>query len=155
MNKKKSQLHILETIVVLAIFIIVVYLGFSFYTNLSVREIEDDQEENLQLKAINIAQKVSSFPEIRCSQENAVVDNCIDMLRLSSFLEVDGDYFDHFSFSKITVEEIYPHEQELELYNVPLEGHSQKITTNIPVSLFDPIKNEYNFGIIKTEVFSR
>ena len=51
------------------------------------------------------------------------------------------------------VKEIYPDNHEWDLYNRPLDKFSDKITTNIPISLFDRIENKNSFGIMAVELY--
>lgn len=149
----------LETISVLAIFFILIMLGLIFYSKAIASSIGIDKEESIQLGAIKISQKISFLPELQCSQQNVVKDNCIDLQKLEAMPEIikenEVHYFDQFSFSRIIVNEIYPGENEWILYDRPLEEYSYKIATNIPISLFDPIENKNAFGIISVETFSK
>ncbi len=157
MLKRKSQIHMLETIAVLAIFFILATLGFVFYSKVLKGSVESEKEEIVQLSAIEIAQRASFLPELQCSQENIVKDNCIDLLKLDAAKEIMKNneifYFDKFSFSSIKINEMYPNEQEWVLYERPLEDYSNKILTNIPISLFDPVQNRNNFGVMSIELF--
>lgn len=153
----KAQIHMMETISVLAVFFILVILGFIFYSNVLRSNFELEKEENIQLDSIKIVQKVSSLPELQCSQDSVVKDNCIDVLNLEALAEVidqnEIHYFDMFSFSKITVTEVYPRDNEWLLYDKSLEDYSQKIVTNVPITIFNPIEKRNNFGVMKVEFF--
>ena len=121
---------------------------------------EIEKEENAHLNAIKIAQKTSFLPELQCSHVNVVTENCIDLLKLAAISDIikknEIHYFDMFSFSRITINEIYPDVEELAvLYDKPLEEYSSKIVTNIPISLFNPLNNKNSFGVMIVEVFSK
>jgi len=149
----------LETISVLAIFSILILLGLIFYSGVFKSSIEVEKEERTQLDAIKIAQRSSFLPELQCSQENIIIDNCINILNLEALSEVINEnevyYFDKLSFSRIIVNKIYPDDEEWVLYNRPLEQYSDKIVTNAPILLFDPVENKNYFGVMNIEVFSR
>ena len=155
---KKSQIHMMETISVLAIFFILVILVFIFYSRVSESNVEIRKEESSQLEAIKIAQKLSSLPELQCSQQNIITENCINKLNLDALSGVINQneihYFDMFSFSKITVIEVYPDVRELAvIYERPLDSYSSKSVIDIPISLFDPVENKNSFGVMKVELF--
>jgi len=156
---RKSQIHMMETMAVLAIFFILVAIGLIFYSSVVTRNVAIEKEGNNQLNAVRIVQMASFLPELQCSQENIIIDNCIDILNLESMLEVINEnqiyYFDKFSFSRIIVNKIYPDEEEWLLYNKPLEEYSGKSVTNTPMLLFDPIENRNSFGVMNIEVFSK
>ena len=157
MNNKNAQIQMMETIAVLFIFFILVVIGFVFYAKVLKGSLEQQKEESVQLNAIEVAQRASSLPELQCSEDNIVSDNCIDILKLESASEImrqnDAYYYDRLLFSKITVNEIYPDDKEWELYSRPLDEFSNKITTSIPISLFNPIENKNAFGIMTVELF--
>jgi len=159
-KQRKSQINILETIAVLTVFFILVVFVFIFYSNVFESRVWIENEENAQSNAIKIAQRASSLPELQCSQENIVLGNCIDLLKLAAISDIIKEneihYFDMFSFSRITINEIYPDVEGLAvLYDKPLEEYSNKIVTNIPITLFNPINNKNSFGVMVVEVFSK
>jgi len=159
MENKKSQLHMLETIAVLAVFFILVVFVFIFYLNVSERNVEIEKGESIQLNAIDIAQKASLMEELQCSQDGVVTESCIDLLKLDSMSNIirgnEIYFFDLFSYSRITVKEIYPDKEEWMIYDRQLEGYSDRIVTNIPITLFDPLSNKNSFGVMIVEVYSR
>ncbi|MBI2134987.1 hypothetical protein HYU09_03275 [Candidatus Woesearchaeota archaeon] len=156
-NKKSAQIQMMETMAVLFIFFILVVLGIVFYAKVLKGNLEQQKEESVQLNAIEVAQRASSLPELQCSEDNIVSDNCIDLIKLESAREIMQQnyvyYYDRLLFSTITVNEVYPDSKELVLYSRPLDEFSDKITTNIPISLFDPIENKNAFGIMTVELF--
>ena len=157
---RKSQIHTLETIIVLAIFFILVIFVFVYYSKITESNIEIKEVENLQLNAIRIAEKVLFLPEIQCSQDGVVKDNCIDLLNVATALDVitlnEIHYFDMFSFSRISIEEVYPDTEEIAiLYDRSLESYSSKEVIHLPILLFDSLNDENSFGVIVVEVFSK
>jgi len=163
----------LETIVVLAIFFILVILGFVFYSKMFKSGVETQKDEAIQLNAIEIAQRAATLPELQCSQENVVKDNCVDLQKLNAAGGIGGimrnseneiHYYDMFSFSKITVEKIYPTTHEWTIYDRQFEQNSRTleqeeydywVTTNIPLTIFDSVENKNDFGVMKIELFSK
>ena len=161
MFKKNAQIQMLETIAVLFIFFILILIGFVFYTNVLKGSIENQKEENVQLIAIEVAQRASSLPELQCSEDNIVSDNCIDLIKLETASSViqanDIHYYDRLLFSTITVTRVYPKDDfaanEWTLYDRPLEEFSNKILTNIPLSIFNPVTNKKSFGVMTVELY--
>lgn len=149
-----------ESIAILFVFFILLVFGFVFYMNVMQSSAKVEREENLQLKAIGIAQKASFLPELQCSEENVRLENCIDLLKLnaaSSLLKINNiHYFDVFEYSRIKVNRIYPpNNEEWTLYNRTLANFSNRLFTNIPISLFNATLKEYSFGILTVEVFRK
>jgi hypothetical protein len=154
---KRTQIQMFETIAVIFIFFILVLLGFVFYANLLRGNIEVEREESIQLNSIEVAQRASFLPELQCSEENIVSDNCIDILKLEVAQDIIRDnqfhYYDKLLFSKINIVEIYPENEEWLLYDLSLDEYTSKVVTNIPISLYDPIKNDNRFGVMRVELY--
>jgi len=65
-------------------------------------------------------------------------------------------YFDIFSFSSITIEQIYPLPvARWSIYEKTIEKTKAESSINIPVSLYDPISRAYNFGILTVDVYRK
>ena len=157
---RKSQIQMGESVAILFIFFILLIFGFVFYANVMRSSAKVEFEENIQLKAIAIAQKASFLPELQCSEENVRVEDCIDLYKLeaaSKLLEENNIYYyDIFEFSKIWVKEIFPETNKTwPLYNNKLTNYSNKLSTFIPVSLFNATAKKYDFGILAVEVYTK
>jgi hypothetical protein len=160
MKNKKAQIQMGESIAILFIFFILVVFGFVFYMNIMKGSAKIEIEENIQLKAIGIAQEVSFLPELQCSEENVRVEDCIDLMKLDAASKLLKDnsiyYYDIFEFSKIWVEEVFPNEgTKWDLYNSTPTTYRNRISTFIPISLFNPTSKKYNFGVLAVEVYTQ
>ena len=162
--KRKSQLHTLETIAVLAVFFILVILGFVFYAKVIKGNVEEEQEEIMQLESVEIAQRASTMPELQCSENNIVKGNCVDMLKLDaaeSIIKIDNklNYFDKLGYSKIIIEQIYPPQAvspKWEIYDMSDDiDYTHKSVTNIPISIFDPNTKKNSFGLMTVETYTK
>lgn len=158
---RKAQIQMGESVGILFIFFILVMFGFVFYMNVMQSSAKSDTEENIQLKAIGIAQKASFLPELQCSEENVRQENCIDLLKLTASASLLNEnnlyYYDIFEFSNITVKRVFPfdNEQEWILYSYIPPNYTSKLSTFIPTSLYDPETKEYDFGVLSVEVYKR
>ena len=158
MKNKTSQIQMLETIAVLAVFLILIMVVYVFYFGMFKQGIKVEEGELEQLNTIKVAQRASSIPELQCSKNSITIENCIDLLKLQSIPQIINEnkeyYFDKLSFSRISVNEIYPEVKSLAVvYNNPLEDYSSLIVTNIPITLFDPIENKNKFGVMIVETY--
>ncbi len=154
---KKSQIHMMETISVLFIFFVLVFVGMIFYTNFMKVRLEEDIETQQDLTKIQINQIVSFLPELQCSQDNIVTSNCIDLLKLDSASNVISnnfeDYFNFFAYSNITVKKIFPAStKDWHLYSNVRNG--SRTRTYFPISLYEPINDSYFFGLMIVEVYT-
>ena len=157
--KRRSQIQIGETIAVLFVFFILVIIGFIFYVSVIKGNLESQKEEASQLRSIAIAQKIMFLPELQCSEDNIIIDNCVDILKLKSaqgiMRENELYYYDMLEFSEINISQIYPDEAEWGVYSRKTEDFTNKFVTNVPVSLYDPITRKHGFGILTIETMSK
>lgn len=156
---RKAQIQIGETIAVLFVFFILIVIGFIFYVRIIKGNLELEKEELSQLKSIGIAQRVMFLPELQCSKDNIVTENCIDMLKLDFAKEVMKEneiyYYDLLEFSDISIKKIYPNEAKWSIYTRRIDDFKNKFVTNIPISLFDPVTGEHSFGVLTIETLTK
>jgi hypothetical protein len=169
---KKSQLHTMETIAVLGVFTILIVLGVFFYFKVFKSDSVQENEEKMQMTAVEIAQRASTMPELQCSENNIVKDNCVDRIKLgyaNSIINTQykTDYFNYFGYSVIKIDRIYPEPLILwdkttdtaswMIYSNPLgdEEYKQKSVTKIPISIFYPNEDMNAFGVMTVEVYSK
>lgn len=152
---KKSQIQIGETIAVLFVFFILIIIGFIFYVKVIKGNIEFEKDELSQLKSIGIAQRVMFLPEVQCSEDNIIIDNCIDILKLDSaqalMKENEVYYYDLLEFSDVSIVQIYPTEAKWNIYSRKTDDFKSKFTTNVPISIYDPAARRHGFGILTIE----
>ncbi len=156
---RKSQIQIGETIAVLFVFFILIIIGFIFYVKVIKSNIELEKEELSQLKSIGIAQRVMFLPEVQCSEDNIIIDNCIDILKLDSaqslMKENEIYYYDLLEFSDVNILQIYPKETKWNLYSRRTTDFKNKFVTNVPISLYDPVTRKHGFGVLTIETLSK
>lgn len=145
-----------ETIAILFIFFIIVLFGFIFYTRIQKTTYKAEQEEAVILRAIQIAEKASFLPEIQCSFDNVPVEDCIDKYKLEALTPIIDPnkiyYYRIFGDSRITINQTYPSDTvSWTLYDRPKEG--ERLSTQIPVSIYNPATDQYTFGVIYVEVY--
>lgn len=152
---RKSQIQIGETIAVLFVFFILIIIGFIFYVKVIKSNIELETEELSQLRSVGISQKIMFLPEIQCSEDNIIIDNCIDILKLDSAQSIMKEneiyYYDLLEFSDVSISQIYPNEAKWNLYSRKIEDFNSKFVTNVPISLYDPTTRKHGFGVLTIE----
>ena len=156
---RKSQIQVFETMAVLVIFFILIFIGFIFYGRMVRTDIGKESYQLSQLKSISTAQKVMFFPELQCSDDSLVTENCIDRLKLDSAAKVMRDnelyYYDMLEFSEINISTIYPNEQKWTVYSRKPDTFKSRFITNVPVLIYDPLAKRNDFGIITIETTAR
>src|SRR3989344_9323910 len=150
---KKAQVQMMETIIVLFVFFILIAFGFVFYSRYQRSSILEQEEQLTQQGAIEIAQRASSLPELQCSEDNVVKENCIDKFKISALSSVASTntifYYDLFGFSTIKIEKIYPLPAvESMIYNNRPTAFKDILSSRIPVSINNPLNNHRELGIL-------
>lgn len=161
MRFTRAQLKMGENIAILFIFILLVVFGLIFFFKVQTASIQIKTQENIEMSAVQVAQKVSFIPELRCSSENVPVPDCYDTLKMEFIKNVTDEdqpyYYDIFKFSTIYVEQIFPPRDDVwVLYNNTGDKES-KLSTQIPISIYDPRTSSlgsYYFGILHVGVYS-
>jgi hypothetical protein len=155
---KKAQIQMGETIAVIFVFIILVMFGFIFYGFVAKSGAETKQQELVQLDAIKKAQVISFLPELQCSEDNDVTENCVDLYRIKVAQETitahTSYYYDDFGFSKITIQEIYPRGELYVLYDREKPNFKNLKAQQAPVQIFDPFTRTYGFGVMNIGVYT-
>jgi len=153
---KKAQIRMGETIAVLIIFFFLLVFGAIFYANIQRSKIISSNEEVYQQESIRVSQMVSYFPELQCSADNIIDDNCYDKYKLDSAeSHINSNvnfYFPFFLYTEIVIDEIYPETNHWVVYNYSL-NRSQPMYTYIPISLYEPIEKKYSFGVLSISYY--
>ena len=156
---KKSQIQIGETVAVLFVFFLLIIIGFVFYVNVIKSNIELEKEELSQLRSVGVAQRIMFLPEIQCSEDNIIIDNCVDILKLdfaqNIMRENEVYYYDLLEFSYVKISQIYPAEANWSIYSRKTEDFKNKFSTNVPISLYDPTTRKHGFGVLTIETLSK
>ena len=149
LKKKRAQIKMMETIMVLIVFFFLLVIGLVFYANIQIGQAQDDISKYRELKAIENMQKLLFLPELQCGGGGEVF-TCIDKLKLEALAEVMDKvenrvyYSDELGESLVTVTEVYPGNEGWTLYNRSTTG----IASFIPVSLWYPVEDRYSMGLI-------
>jgi len=175
---RKGQAQMTETIAIIFIFFVLVLFGLLFYSRYQKVSLQQEAEEILATKAMEITVRTLFLPELLCTKGEAEPEeNCVDMAKvevLKERSEEDGTkyggffregkrkeayYFDLLSNSRITLQEVFPEAEEpIVLYDNAKKDWTKMEPTYFVVSLKDwePDWPEprYRFGYLKVEVYS-
>ena len=152
-----------ETIAVLFIFFVLILFSLIFYYRYSETAFKGEQDEMFAKKAIDLTTKTIFLPELLCSKgESEAEDFCFDMMKLrhanKTFKSHLSDYyFNLFSYAKISVQEIYPKDEEWIVYEKKKPNSTRTDPTFFVVALKDESlggQPSYGFGVVNIEVYS-
>ncbi len=167
MTRKRGQVKFGENIAIMLVFFILLAMGLLFYGAWQRGTIKESIQEQFVKEAIRIALTVSYLPEVVCSQDNYIVENCFDeykVFALARLIETDEEAFleyeSLFHDSRVTIEKIFPPDEREIIYlygNSPADDdYTEVIPTFVPVTLKDPTKRldqGNSIAILKVEVF--
>ena len=161
--RKKSQLKIGESVAVLMIFFVLVVIGIIFWSRYSQVQMKGQQETDLLSNAIKISQTVTFLSELQCSTLEVIRFSCFDQYKIEALkgllFQNDANrtnyYFDVFGFSNITIYSVYPENRSWDVYDFPGGNITGYVSTQVPVSILDPVNNMFSFGYIDVKVYTR
>ena len=165
MNKKlekKSQIQMFETIAVLFIFFILIGVGGIFYVRIYKSNMDITKYGYSQSKSVAIAQRAMFLPELQCSKNKIITDNCIDLLKLEASISVINSneihYYDLLEFGEINLTQVYPSSAtalKWVVYSRKIDKPGSSFLTFVPISLYDPAADTYGYGILSIETQSK
>lgn len=151
-----------ETIGVLVIFFFLIVIGLSFFFVIAKKGVIEAHEKVAQLKGVEIIRKAVTLPELDCARVGVQVENCFDRLKLKHFSkiiqtdpQVFSQYSPFFGTTEISVLEIFPPTgANFSLFKNPLDdtGFDRAV---IPILLFDPIEDRFNFAVMEVKYYQR
>ncbi len=162
--RKKSQIKIGESVAVLMIFFLLVVVGIIFWSRYSQVQFREQQEVDLLSRAIKISQTTTFLSELQCSTLEVIKFSCFDVYKIDVMQDLlmenpekerTDHYFEIFGFSNITVYSLYPEQKKWTIYDFPGGNVSGYISTQVPVSILDPINNQFSFGYVDVAVYTR
>lgn len=142
------------------IFFILLAGGMVFYAKISTYTSKQQQEENLDLSAISIEQRIRHLSEISCTTDAVVIFDCYDLSKIHALQQIIPEhnlYYQSIIFknSRVAITSVYPTLDEILLFepsDTSQSTSSQPFRT--PVTLYDPVTDTTNFGYITIEVYS-
>ncbi len=164
---KRGQMQMSETIAVLFIFFILILFGLIFYYKYEESSFKQKQDEWNSRRAAETSLQALFLPELICSKGNAEPeDNCIDMNKVFSAQEMyakhRNEYFELFSYAKISLYQTYPSAQNWTLYEFKKEKEEGKEAgykvTRFVVALKDETQwldgANYNYGYLEVGIYT-
>jgi hypothetical protein len=175
-QRKKAQLKIGESILVLLIFFILLTIGLIFYAKVQSHVSEKEMDQFNAKRTIDMALAVKFLPELQCTMQATEEFDCIDALKLRAFKEMMQNnenpsyrrYFARmFPNAKISIKQsfvpmgvILPPDLEeggVLLFNNTYTGEAEATgiqRLSLPVTIYDPITDSNSFGFVVLDTYS-
>jgi len=129
-----------------------------------IGDIQETQTEQFEKEAIRVALVTTYLPELACTDDNHIVENCFDFEKVKILSELVGStddylllYQNEFKYSRVKFDIIYPEKMtDIIIYDRPIENFTDLIPTYIPVSIRDPTKpfgQQYHYGMLEVGVY--
>lgn len=158
---RKSQLKMFETIAVLIVFFILLTIGMAIYFTLQKSQGKQELEQQRQLRAQSIVQRMLYLPELDCNFVQSTTDNCFEFHKLKALQEVLNtpttaiDYFPLFGYSTITIHLIYPTQLNIVLYRHEPGQIQRTFATQNPVIIRNTLTDTNAFGYVEITSYAQ
>ncbi|HYD03196.1 MAG TPA: hypothetical protein VEC16_02755 [Alphaproteobacteria bacterium] len=159
---KKAQIQLGESVAVIVIVIIMLVIGITFWSKVSNSDIEEVNTQANELSVIEIANSVSEMSEFKCYDSNVNKVKCVDYYKVKSMGDLTqqrGDvyqyYSNYFQNSKITIQILYPHAENITLYDANLSNSTKSLLIPVPVNVKNYISRQTYYGLIVVEGYYR
>ncbi|MBW2970948.1 hypothetical protein KY320_02180 [Candidatus Woesearchaeota archaeon] len=159
----KAQVKMFETVAVLVVFFFLFGFGMVFYMGAQKSSFEASQSDSFEMQAIDVLQIVSSLPELQCSTDNIVKENCFELQKIIAFKSVTATpqarsyYYNLLRYSNIEVNKIYPDNTWIgfsnPLYDNKPADFTQASKSLIPISVYDAKTREYYAAVLEVTVY--
>lgn len=149
-----------ETIAVLVVFFFLIGFGITFYFIVTKSAAKKDIARTQELRIIEDITKISKMPELECIQAGIQKKNCYDLFKLKAFadqltdINVMDEYFEVFGTSTVTVSLLFPFEEEVVLYDNPLDDSGYEVSIH-PVMVYEPVSETFAFAITEVKSYER
>jgi hypothetical protein len=167
---KKAQLQMNETVFVVFLIMIIIFLGLVILSRFQEVSILEKSKSLRSLSVIESTHKISFWPELDCSDVKVSEFACLDLVKLKVLGEFINQskqsdriyafnyYYDQLKKSKIAVTEVYPLNTSVlgGTYWVLWDNPGTKKTTDsirVPVNLFDPFTGRYALGVMELQIY--
>lgn len=148
-----------ESIGILFVFFMLLVIVMVFYARLQTGKVVEQKEEQFIKRSIEISQVVAFLPEVQCSRNNIVEDNCFDLYKIEALKNVNTEeksrlyYYDQFEYSNITIQRVFPEGDDVILYDNPKPGWTGKSVIPVPITVYDPVERHYGFGVLQVATY--
>lgn len=82
--KRRAQIQMGETIVIVIIVMLLIVFGFVIYTRWAQASLKVSSQSAREMDAYAIASVVANLPELHCSRNNVIEQNCYDTLKIAA-----------------------------------------------------------------------
>ena len=166
---RKAQVQMAESITAIVIVTLLIVFGVIFYNKMQEGSIAESKKAQQALSAVDLAQRLSSLPELACSSAAAADTSCIDYHKALVFAQninsSDGFfrdyYFNLFGNARIELDKIYPSSgsavdfTSLLLYENNASAMQSAQPTFIPFSVMNSLDHETYLGVLVVTSYSR
>ncbi len=159
MKMKKAQIKMAENIGVLVIFFVLIVIAIVFYMAFQQGAIQEKVSEFKTRNAVQLATKIALLPELQCRKNNVQEEHCFDKLKIDATKLLLSDptnedyYFRILGYSTIKIKSLYPNSFSSSIYDKQKPEFSNNDTFSIPVSVYNPGTNLYNYGVLEVNVY--
>lgn len=151
--KKKAQLHMTETLVVLLVFFMIAGIVLIAVVSFQTGSQDTNEAERASQLALTVAQDVMSMPELAASRQGIEGVNTLDEFKVKAFASLMNEsdelalglYQERFGSATVTLRYVFSHEmndndfeQNLVLYDYEPSTYAGAYPFFMPVTVYNP-----------------
>lgn len=155
----KGQVQSGETITVIVIISILLFIGIVFLNAFRGESVETDISIERELDDISRSIRFSQISELSCPERiSRTLDNCIDIHKAKAFKGVSNnseyaDFFlDKFGAVNLSLSMVYPSNESIELYSFEPEVITSEVSTFVPVIVYNFTEDTKKFGLLEVKI---
>ncbi len=158
-NSRNGQVKMFETIAVLIVFFFLLVASAAVYFSVQKWLVTQKVQEVTAEKNIQLTQNILSLPELDCSFAAVQKENCFDLYKVHAFSilllqeRYMIDYFPVFGYSEVTLTNVYPNRQTLQVYSNKPTNVRTVLLSHYPVLLYNATVNTYSFAVIEVKSY--
>jgi hypothetical protein len=149
---RKAQIRMFESIAVMFVFFILLAFGFVFYSRMQEASFYSKLEEVKQLRIIELAERVKNLPELGCSSNAVLQQDCFDLIKIEKvntlIAEYPAYYYDLVGYGNVSIEEVYPDTKTYQIYERQKQAENVSRTVFMPIALYNPLDKLTHFGVL-------
>lgn len=155
---KKAQLQTMQTVLILVFVFFILAIAFIFIVAQQKNVVKDKLNEQLILIELKKSQIANYLPEIQCSSNAVMIEDCFDRIALKQFFDKTNSsnyYLELLGNIKLSVSE-YENGNwtTIMIYDNPKETYDSKRLIKMGVVIFDPITNKKIPGVMNLETYN-
>ncbi len=148
---------------VVLVFLMLLSIGIIFFISQSQSKMKEKQGEILEFEIIKRSQVLNFLPELQCSFDGVINNNCYDLIKINKFIEIKDEHVSDYKIFlgnvRLNITQYDPSPEIDEVVESWIVFDNPKLSdqgyrqVQYPISLYDAVEDCYYFGILELRVY--